>query len=111
MAITGNNVICNGSSTSLTASGGIAYIWSNNATTTSISVSPATTTTYIVTATDINGCNGTATRTVTVNPLPTVNISGNNTICIGNSTTLTAGGASTYVWNTGASAAITRLSR
>jgi uncharacterized repeat protein (TIGR01451 family) len=110
VAITGNNVICNGSSTSLTASGGIAYIWSNNATTTSISVSPATTTTYIVTATDINGCNGTATRTVTVNPLPTVNISGNNTICIGNSTTLTAGGASTYVWNTGASTAAITVS-
>ncbi|MBL0101361.1 MAG: hypothetical protein IPP49_16085, partial [Saprospiraceae bacterium] len=36
-AITGNIVICNGESTTLTASGGTTYIWSNGATT---SISP-----------------------------------------------------------------------
>ena len=37
--------------------------------------------------------------TVNVNPNPVINISGTNTICQGDSTTLIANGASSYVWS------------
>ncbi len=104
-SITGTNTICSGNSTTLTASGGTSYVWSTGATTASITVSPTQTTTYTVTATGINGCTGNTTRTVTVNPLPTPSISGVNTICAGNSTTLTASGGTSYVWSTGATTA------
>jgi hypothetical protein len=43
-----------------------SYNWSNAATTSTITVSPATTTTYSLTAEDQNGCSGTATKTVNV---------------------------------------------
>lgn len=44
----------------------------------------------------------TTTITITKNPLPTVSITPNAiTICKGDTATLTAGGASTYVWSTG----------
>jgi len=99
--IAGNNIICTGTSTNLTASGGVTYVWNTNATTASINVSPIAATTYTVTATDSNGCTNTATRTVTVNPLPQVNITGDNNICIGESTTLTASGGTTYLWSNG----------
>ncbi|HNF49201.1 MAG TPA: PKD domain-containing protein, partial [Chitinophagales bacterium] len=59
--------ICNGQSATLTASGATTYSWNTGATGASISVSPTTTTTYTVTGTT-NGCDGTATSTVTVKP-------------------------------------------
>jgi hypothetical protein len=64
-------------------------------------VTPATTTSYSVTGTTL-GCTGTATTTVTVNPNPVVIASATqNTICFGDSTSLTASGAGTYLWSTG----------
>ncbi len=103
-AIAGSN-ICVGQSTTLTASGGTSYVWSNNATTAAITVSPATNTTYTVTVTNANNCTASTSRLVTVNPLPVASISGNNSICTGSSTTLTATGGGTYAWSNGASTA------
>jgi hypothetical protein len=108
--ITGNNIICNGTSTTLTASGGTSYVWSNGANTSSITVSPITTTTYSVTVTDANGCQASTSITVTVNPLPTPSITGNVKICSGVSTTLTASGGVGYLWSNGATTAIINVS-
>jgi gliding motility-associated-like protein len=53
--------ICTGQQTTLTASGGVTYTWQpGNLTGAAVTVSPATTTSYTVTATDINGCTGTS---------------------------------------------------
>ncbi|MBK7699433.1 MAG: hypothetical protein IPJ39_12225 [Saprospiraceae bacterium] len=68
-SISGDKEICTGASTTLTASGGTAYVWSNGVTEASITVSPTTTTTYNVTVTDGNGCQASTSVTVTVNPL------------------------------------------
>lgn len=59
--------INSGTSTTLTASGAVSYVWSpGGEMTASITVSPTMTTTYTVTGTDANGCVNTATATVTV---------------------------------------------
>lgn len=100
--ITGNASICKGSSTTLTASGGSTYLWSSGLGTGAVkTVAPDSTTTYIVSGTGANGCDNTAQIQVVVNPLPTVALGGDVTICAGNSTTLTATGASTYAWDNG----------
>ena len=65
---------------------------------------------YTVTATNAEGCSAPANVTVTVNPLPSVNISGNTTLCAGNSTTLTATGADSYTWSTGDNTASVSIS-
>ncbi len=78
---------------------GYSYIWDNGQTTqtvTGLSVG-----TYSVLITDANGC--TAVSTVTIlDPLPiTVSVSGNDSICAGEYTTLTAtvnGGTPTYAY-------------
>ncbi|MCC6282202.1 MAG: hypothetical protein IT262_16485, partial [Saprospiraceae bacterium] len=103
------SAICTGQSSTITATGGGTYLWNTGATMATISVSPTTTTTYTVTVTGANGCTKTATATVTVNPLPNATASASPaTICVGQSSTITASGGSTYLWNTGAtSAAIT----
>ena len=68
VAISGNSAICQGGNTTLTASGGTAYVWSNGATTPSINV--ITGGNYTVTATNATGCLGTTNLNVTVNPRP-----------------------------------------
>jgi hypothetical protein len=92
--------ICLGSSVSLTASGADTYNWSGLGAGVSHSVSPTATTTYFVTGTDVNGCSGTASVTVAVNPNPVITVSpAAQQICLGSSVTLTASGADTYNWS------------
>lgn len=99
--ITGNNFICQGTSTILTVTPGYAsYIWSNGNFTSSNSVSAAGI--YTVTVTDNNGCTGSAIFTLIVNSNPIPNITGNTTICQGSCTTLSAGsGYTSYLWSNG----------
>jgi subtilisin-like proprotein convertase family protein len=92
--------ICQGASTTLTATNAATYSWApGGQTTASISVSPATTTTYTVTGTSAAGCVTTDQVIVTVVPPPTISAGANVAICNGQSTTLTATGGSTYTWS------------
>lgn len=94
--------ICDGESTILTASGANSYTWSNGGTGASITVSPSTTTSFTATGTDSNNCTSSGATTITVNALPTVEITGTLTYCDGNTTTLTAtAGLSSYLWSNG----------
>jgi hypothetical protein len=85
--------ICQGDSVTLTASSANSYLWSNNATTQSITVS--TSGNYSVTVTDGNGCSASSSpTTVTVNPLPTVSLTLNpNTVCINTGAYALTGGS------------------
>jgi gliding motility-associated-like protein len=96
-SISGNNTICAGESTTLTASGGGTYTWNTGATSAAINVSPATTTNYSVIV-SIGNCADTANYTVTVVPNPVATAQSNVTINLGDNTTLTATGGGTYQW-------------
>src|SRR5258706_456356 len=105
VTVTSPPPICIGQQSALiTASGtSTSYTWSpstglSNTTGSSVTASPASTTTYTVTGT-LNGCTASAQVTVTVNPLPVIAVTPPPAICIGQqSATLTANGASTYSW-------------
>lgn len=90
--------ICRGDAVKLTATGAINYIWSNQKTTPDITVSPTTNTSYTVTGM-AGSCSDTKIATVTVNPRPDVKVETPAPVCEGESVTLTATGATTYVWN------------
>ena len=95
--------ICTGGSTTLNATGGATYTWSlatdlDCGTCASPVATPTASETYTLWGTDINGCQNSTTITITVNPLPLVGIYTVSPICLGGSTTLTAYGGSTYVW-------------
>ncbi|MDZ4663764.1 MAG: T9SS type A sorting domain-containing protein [Bacteroidota bacterium] len=94
--------ICIGNSANISASGGASYVWNNSSTSASISVTPTITTAYTVTGTT-GGCSNTATVNVTVNQLPNITATSTNSIiCDGEAAVITAGGASSYVWNASA---------
>jgi len=62
----------------------------------------ATPGTYAVTltASNLNG-SSTATHNIIVNPNPTITISGNSAVCLGQSTSLTGNGGTSYTWSNG----------
>lgn len=93
--------ICEGETITLTASGGANFLWNTGETTASIEVSPTTTTTYTVTVSDNEGNSDEDSVTVTVNPIPIANAGIDQSICEGESITLTASGGTSYIWSTG----------
>ncbi|MDD5571872.1 MAG: T9SS type A sorting domain-containing protein [Bacteroidales bacterium] len=100
-----NPDICNGSTTTLTAtaSGGTpqySYSWNTSQTTSSITVNPSINTTYTITVTDNTPSTFTAQGVVTVNPKPNVSATG-CTVCVGQCAWICASGANSYTWNTG----------
>jgi hypothetical protein len=97
--------ICPGSTTTLSANGGINYTWTPvNQNNSSISVSPTVTTTYSLVGDNSFGCLNVSFLTVTVGIKPNLGLSASsNTICNGGSTTLTANAANSYTWTNGPS--------
>jgi gliding motility-associated-like protein len=77
--------LCENGTVTMTASGGITYLWSTQETTNSITVSPTVTTSYSVTATDANGCSNISSQTINVLSFSTPQFTfGNNLIlCFG----------------------------
>lgn len=97
--------ICLGDSTPLNATGGITYLWSPAAGLSDPNIAnpiafPTVTTTYTVSITG-GSCSGGGTDmvVVTVNNSIIVNAGPDVNICLGDSTTLNATGATTYSWN------------
>lgn len=94
--------ICVGQSATLNASGATNYVWNTSSTNSSINVAPVSTTVYSVTGTS-NSCSQTKSISITVNSLPSVSSIGSSSlICDGEAAVLSASGATSYSWNTGA---------
>ena len=101
ISASGSTAICQGSSVTLTASPAATYLWNNNATTQSITVSSGGS--FTVEVSNASGCPSviSAPTSVTVNPLPMASISANGStvFCQGGSVNLTASGGVSYLWS------------
>ncbi|MFH0893258.1 MAG: T9SS type A sorting domain-containing protein [Bacteroidota bacterium] len=92
--------ICSGGTATLTANGATTYNWSDGlGTGNPMTASPSSTTTYTVTGTT-SGCSATATSIVTVGSSLSISVN-SPAICLGETATLTANGATTYSWSGG----------
>ncbi|MBK8923809.1 MAG: hypothetical protein IPM81_20365 [Saprospirales bacterium] len=95
--IGGTLSFCAGGSTTLTAGGGVSYLWDDASTNPVRNITAAGT--YTVQVTDANGCTDTEMATVTVNAAPSANLTSVNFVCIGTSITLNgnpSGGTTPY---------------
>jgi gliding motility-associated-like protein len=98
-----SQTICSGSNATLTPTvspTGGTYAWSNTATSSSITVTPASTTTYSVTYSS-GGCSNSASATVTVNPQTTPTFTQVAAICSGGTFSLptTSNNSITGTWS------------
>lgn len=97
----------NGPVISVPFTAGLNYQWSNNGTpivgATSNTVMASVSGNYSVAITGGTNCSvSSLSQSVSVNPTPTINVvSSSSIICVGQSATLTASGASTYSWTSG----------
>ena len=67
-----------------------------------ITVNPANSMVYQLTGMDANGCQNAVQHSLTVHPLPVVNIlNPQQTVCLGEEVSLLGGGAVSYVWQPG----------
>ncbi|MDF2447697.1 MAG: hypothetical protein K0R26_201 [Bacteroidota bacterium] len=94
-----NTTICSGKAVVVSLTGAINYTWLPTGSGSTSTLSPSSTTIYTVTGR--NGtCSGTPKNfTINVSPSPTVNVSASPTlICSGQTSNLTANGATGYSW-------------
>jgi hypothetical protein len=98
--IIGDLEICPGESTLLDAGSYETYAWSTNEDSRIIIVTDPGE--YIVTVTDLNGCQESASVTVVLNISPIVDISGSPEFCAGTETILDAGSFTNYLWSNSA---------
>jgi len=96
--IYGKTSVCSGEATTLTATGGTIYLWSNGDSTSSISVSPGANTKYYLTVS--NGeCTAKDSVSVIVNPLPTAYACCSTAIFPGGNVALNSTGGVSYQWS------------
>lgn len=100
--------ICSGDDVQLNATGGSSWQWTpatglSSTTVANPLAAPSSTTIYVVSSTDGNGCTDYDTIEVVVNPLPgpVITPDGPTSFCVGDSVTLSASGFASYSWNTG----------
>ena len=105
MNVSSNSPQCVGSSLSLNVTPGATWSWTGPNGFTSVTQNPtinsltlAASGTYSVSATDVNGCTGSGTVAVQINPLPTVTVNNNGPICQGQTLNLFANGGTLYSW-------------
>jgi photosystem II stability/assembly factor-like uncharacterized protein len=100
-------LLCSGQSSTLTSSGALNYtLYPGGTLGATQTVTPASSVIYTVTGGNSLNCKDTETLSITVNPNPTVSVATSGTlICVGQSATLSAAGASSYTWNTSSASA------
>ena len=113
VSVSGNTLICNGGSATLSATSANSYNWNFGATGSVVAVNPNTTTSYTLSAiSNSNGVNCTTTNTiqVVVNPNPTITaVASRSIICRGEASTLTAAGAPNFTWSVGTSSVSVKI--
>jgi gliding motility-associated-like protein len=99
-----DDTICSGDSISIWAAGGVAYNWAPSMGLSCINcanptASPNATTQYSVTIFDQNSCKSDTFINIRVNQPPTINVSPNTSVCIGDTVQVSGSGGISQLWS------------
>jgi hypothetical protein len=99
-----DQTICPENTAQLNATGATSYVWDVDPTLSQLLIpnpiaNPTINTTYTVTGTDGNGCSASDQVTISLFTSPVVDAGSPTTICVGDSTQLSASGTISYVWD------------
>lgn len=100
----GRTTVCLGESTTIQGGGALTYSWSdgvNEYSGSSINVTPKTNMLLRMTGSNVSNCPASIDIQIVVQSLPSIYISGDSAVCLGDEFSLYASGADTYKWNTG----------
>ncbi|MBR4841309.1 MAG: gliding motility-associated C-terminal domain-containing protein [Paludibacteraceae bacterium] len=104
LSFEGKTTICQGESTVLQGRGALSYSWDDGlhqGSGASYNIRPETNTVVRMTGSDVGNCPSSIDIAITVLTPPTLFISGDSAVCLGDSFAIYASGAETYKWNTG----------
>jgi len=93
--------ICGNEIVTIVADSGYSYLWNTGSNNQSISVVESNT--YSVTVSDSNLCQNHDEINVSFNPIPTINLGNDTSVCDNDSLQISISGFSSYLWNTGTS--------
>ncbi len=104
VTVSNDTSICPNDSVQIWASGGADYLWSPSNLLSDNTISnpwayPSDSTAFVVTVTDVFGCENSDTVIVTIYALPNADAGADVDICLGTTVTLTATGGIYYEWN------------
>jgi len=109
-SISNDKLICPGESVSLSATGGSVYQWSNGAIGSAITVNPNFSTNYTVTITNNQGCSTTESVNVNVEEILNLDLGSDKIVCRNTTTELSAPSSDSYLWSTGETTQLIRVS-
>lgn len=100
----GKTSLCQGESTTIVGKGALMYSWDDGTTHSSgasINISPNNNTLIRMTGSDVGNCQSVIDIQILVMTPPTLHITGDTAVCLGDTFSIYASGADTYKWNTG----------
>ncbi len=103
LTVSNDTTLCPGECATLYANGSGNFLWSDGSSGNQIQVCPQSPVTYGVTLTDQYGLQSIDSIHIDIYAAPSVNISGDDTLCEGDCATLVAHGAGEYLWDLGGS--------
>jgi hypothetical protein len=95
-----DQAICEGDVITLFGNGATTYTW-NNGIQNGVSFVVYSSSSYVLTGTDLNGCSNTDTVTLTIHPLPFIHAGADQAVCEGSYITLSGSGGLNFSWNNG----------
>lgn len=102
LTLAGNSTVCAFAQAVFSVTGANSYTWNTAATGSVLSFTPGANIGYTVSGTGLNGCIGSASKSIAVIPLPNIGINASSTlVCEGNPVVLTGFGGSNFIWSNG----------
>lgn len=100
ISFAGDSSVCLNDTMTLSANGGVNYVWENGTANDTVVFVPASSENFTIQVTNAYSCTSKDSVAITVHPLPVPGIAGPAQVCRLDTISIAASGGTSYVWNT-----------